>query len=64
MYAIEEDITKVSEVVHHNSEVVDVVNIKTFNLISAEGDTKMQPGVGTRPIKIEAEKTKHLKAHN
>ena len=41
-----------------------MVNIKTCNLISAEGDTKMQPGVGTHPIKTEEKETKHLKAHS
>jgi hypothetical protein len=37
MATTEVDITEASEVVHHNSEVLDVVEITTVNLTAAEG---------------------------
>jgi hypothetical protein len=58
------DITKVSEVVQHNTKVVDMVATATVNLKVPEKDTKMQPEGGTPPIKTEGEETRYLKEHN
>jgi hypothetical protein len=41
-----------------------VVNTTTVNLTTAELDMKLWPRVGTHPIKIEGEETRHLKEHN
>jgi hypothetical protein len=41
-----------------------VVDTTIVNFTATEGETKMWPEVGTHPIKIEGEETRHLKAHN
>ncbi len=64
METTEVDITEISEVVHHKSELVDIVDTITVNLTAAEGDIKMWPEVGTHLIKTEGEETTHLKAQS
>jgi hypothetical protein len=51
----EEDTTKVSKVVDHNLEVVDVVDTTSVNLTAAGGDTTKWPEMGTYPITTSGE---------